>query len=92
MKYTEEQVIDIIKSITKKSPKTVLKNWKEKDSNRLLDLSEYKYESFIYTFPVIIDGKEIALITIADFAYTGHSNKERDLMLNYPQQNQLMIF
>jgi len=43
MYYTEEQVIDIIKSITKKSPTAILKKWGTKDSNIPLDLSKYQY-------------------------------------------------
>ena len=83
MDYTEEQVIDIIKSITKKSPTAILKKWGTKDSNIPLDLSKYQYPMFVYTFPILIEEKEIATFTLVRFAYTGYDNMRKDLMRKY---------
>ena len=83
MKYTEEQVIDIIKTITKESPDDILKNWKDKESNTLLDLSHRKCSNFVYSFPVIVGGVEVGMATLVQFAYTGYDNYQVDFMRKY---------
>ena len=81
MKYTELEVLDIIKSVTDKSPHKIFNAWINKKANTLLDLSKYKYPSFVYTFPIKIDDKEVGDITLVDL-YHNTSGKD-DLMLKY---------
>jgi len=83
MNYTEEQVIDIIKSITKESPSAILEKWGTKDSNIHLDLSKYQYPMFVFTFPILIEEKEIGTFTLVHLAYTGRDNMRKDLMRKY---------
>lgn len=83
MVYTEKQVFDIIKSITDESPKSILEKWINKDSNILLDLDKTKYPLYVYTFPIILDEKEVATMTLVEFYNTGYDNMRQDLMIKY---------
>jgi hypothetical protein len=72
MKYTEEEVLDIIRTLTDKDPVEVFDSWaNNQKSNKLLDLSKYNYPLFVYTFPIILqeglgDGREVGEITLVD--------------------------
>ncbi len=78
MKYSESQVLDIISSVSNQDPVKVLNQWNINQSNIPLDLEEYSYPLFLYSFPVIFEGKELATITLADL-YNCQSN--RDLII-----------
>jgi hypothetical protein len=82
MEYTEEEVLDIIKSCTDKKPKKILKKWNKNKSNTPIDLEDFHYPYFIYTFPFILGGEEIGKITIV---YDGFSSSKgrQDLMQKY---------
>ena len=81
MKYTYSEVIDIIKSATDQDPQEILNLWIDKKSNTPLDLTKNSHNQYIYSFPVVIDNKEVALITLTeDF---GHRSDRDDLMLKY---------
>ena len=74
-KYTEDEVLDIIKSCTDESPKEVLFKWNEKKANTPLDLNKWDYPYFVYTFPLVIKGEEVAKITLVkDFSRTDIHN------------------
>jgi len=83
MVYTEKQVYDIIKTITDESPKSIIEKWINKDSNILLDLDKTKYPLYVYTFPIILDEKEVATMTLVEFYNTGYDNMRQDLMIKY---------
>jgi hypothetical protein len=63
MTYTKNQVLDIINSISNQGididAEIVFEKWNIYDSNKLLNLEKYKYQSFVYSFPFLMDGKEI---------------------------------
>ena len=80
MKYTHSEVIDIIKSATDQDPQEVLNLWVDKKSNTPLDLKEYNHPHYIYSFPLVIDNKEVALITLTELY---NVNSRDDLMLKY---------
>lgn len=80
MKYTEAEVLDIIKSTTDKDPKEILSLWDNKKANTLL-YPKNKYNQFVYTFPIIIENKEVGEITLADL-YNNSSSRD-DLMMKY---------
>ena len=82
MKFTEEEVLDIIQSATDKNPKEVLKAWVNGKADKPLDLSNYNYPLFVYTFPLILNGEEVANITLASLSGNNSSVRE-DLMLKY---------
>lgn len=63
-KYTEDEVLDIIKSCTDESPKEVLFKWNEKKANTPLDLNKWDYPYFVYTFPINVKGKDVGKVTI----------------------------
>ena len=83
MKYTEAEVLDIIKCATDKDPQEVFTTWVNRKSNTLLDFTKHQYNHFVYTFPIVVEGKEVADITLVSLsAHTHHSLKD-DLMLRY---------
>jgi hypothetical protein len=83
MKYTEAEVIDIIKCATDKDPQEIFKAWANRKANTPLDLNKSNYPVFVYTFPIVVDEKEVADITLVDLSsHTGQSLKN-DLMLKY---------
>ncbi len=83
MKYTEVEVIDIIKYATDKDPQEIFKSWANRKANTTLDLTKDSYGHFVYTFPIVVGGKEVADITLVDLSsHTGQSLKD-DLMLRY---------
>jgi hypothetical protein len=82
MKYTYNEVLDIIKSVTDKEPQDILDQWIDKKSNVPLDLTKYQYAHFVYTFPFEVDGRKVGEITLASLS--GHSQSFKDeLMLKY---------
>jgi hypothetical protein len=83
MKYTEAEVIDIIKCATDKDPKEVFTTWVNRKANTPLDLTKYQYGHFVYTFPIKVDGKEVADITLVSLSAHTHQSLKDDLMLRY---------
>jgi hypothetical protein len=81
MKYTEAEVLDIIKCATDKDPQEVFTTWVNRKANTLLDFTKHQYNHFVYTFPIIVEGKEVADITLVDL-YHNTSSRD-DLMLKY---------
>jgi hypothetical protein len=82
MKYTESEVLDIIKSVTDKDPQDVFTTWVNRKANTLLDNTDYMYPHFVYTFPITSGGKDVGEITLT--ALSGHSQSLKDeLMLKY---------
>jgi len=89
MEYNHSEVIDIIRSLTDKDPNEILKKWNINKSNTLLPNPDY-YKSFVYTLPLIIDGDEVAHITLVGLSpnhnfenlmhkYFGHEDYDRSL-------------
>lgn len=84
MKYKEHEVLDIIKLCTLEDPNKILLDWNNKKANTLLDLEEYSYPLFVYSFPLIIDGEKVATITLVDLYYGGNlEESEMFLMPKY---------
>jgi hypothetical protein len=81
MKYTEEEVLDIIKCATDKDPQEVFTTWVNRKANTPLDLTKYQYGNFVYTFPIKVDGKDVGDVTLVDL-YHNTSGRD-DLMLRY---------
>jgi len=82
MKFTETEVLDIIKSVTDKDPQEVFTNWVvNRKANMPLDLTKYKYPQFVYTFPIKVEGKEVGDITLVDLYH--NTDCKDDLMLKY---------
>jgi hypothetical protein len=84
MKYTEEDVLDIIKYLSKeKDPKFILKEWGENKANEPLDLKGYEYPLFVYSFPIEVDDEELAIVTLVELYNTGIDNKMDSIMPKY---------
>jgi hypothetical protein len=81
MKYTHEEVLDILKDFG--NPEVILDNWNLKKANELLDLSEYRYPVLLYSFPVELDNRIVATVTLARFANTGFDGRQQKLMCKY---------
>jgi hypothetical protein len=82
MKYTQEQVLDILKLVTK-DPQSILDKWSNKKDNEYLDLTKYKYPLFLYSFPIIVNEEEVATLTLAKITNTGVDNQIDMLMSKY---------
>ena len=78
MKYTDSEVIDIIKSATDQDPQEVLNLWVDKKSNTPLEFGSNNH--YVYSFPLVIDNKEVAIITLTGLY---NVNGRDDLMLKY---------
>jgi hypothetical protein len=78
MKYTHSEVIDIIKSATDQDPQEILNLWIDKKSNTPLEFSSNNH--YVYSFPLLIDNKEVALISLTELY---NVNSRDDLMLKY---------
>lgn len=79
MNYTENDILDIIKSLTNKNAEEILLNWNLNKSNTFLDLKEEnKYDNFIFSFPLLINSEEVATITVVDLY---HCNGVRDYLM-----------
>lgn len=75
MRYKEHEVLDIIKSCSELDPVEALSDWNKKKANTPLDLSEWNYPYFIYTFPIIVKEEEVGSITVCKVS---SANLERD--------------
>ena len=78
MKYTHSEVIDIIKTATDQNPQEVLNLWVDKKSNTPLEFGSHNH--YVYSFPLVIDNKEVATITLTELYSV---NSRDDLMLRY---------
>ena len=58
MKYTDSEVIDIIKTATDQDPQEILNLWIDKKSNTPLEFGSNNH--YVYSFPLVIDNKEVA--------------------------------
>lgn len=83
MKYTEAEVMDIIKCATDKDPQEVFTTWVNKKANTPLDLSKSIYGYFVYTFPIKVDEKEVADVTLVSLSAHTHQSLKDELMLKY---------
>jgi hypothetical protein len=81
MKYTESEVLDIIKSATDKDPQEVFTTWVNRKANTPLDFTKHQYNHFVYTFPITIEGKDVGDITLVDLYH--NTGGRDDLMLKY---------
>ena len=78
MKYKHSEVIDIIKTATDQNPQEVLNLWVDKKSNTALEFGSHNH--YVYSFPLVIDNKEVATITLTElYSVSGRD----DLMLKY---------
>ena len=75
MKYSENEVLNIISSLTDKNPNEIILNWNINKSNTLLDLNKTEYKTFVFSFPLLVNNKEVATITIADL-YNFHNHRD----------------
>ena len=79
MKYKEHEVLDILKSVSD-NPEKILLDWNINKANTPINLKEWNYPYFIYSFPIILDNEEVATITLASLY--GVSNAD-DLIQKY---------
>ena len=82
MKYNEEQVLDILKLVTDQ-PEVILNKWSNRKDNEPLDLSKYHYPLFLYTFPIIVNGEEVATFTLSELRNTGVDGQRDMIMSKY---------
>lgn len=82
MKYTIEQVLNLLSEVTD-NPQGVLDNWSMKKSNIPLNLDDYKYPLFLYSFPVELEGEVVATITLAQISHTGIDGQRDELISKY---------
>lgn len=82
MEYKEHEVLDILKSVSD-NPEKILLDWNINKANTPIDLKEWNYPYFIYSFPIILDNEEVATITLVSL-YGGNLNSEKPgLMQKY---------
>jgi len=82
MKYRKEEVLDILKIFTD-APEEVLTQWETIKADTPLDLEKKPNQHFVYTFPLVIEGRVVADITLLSL-YGGNSQDIKpDLMLKY---------
>lgn len=86
MKYTEDQVLDILKLVTDQ-PETILNKWSNQKDNEYLDLKKYHYPLFLYTFPIIVNDEEVATMTLTQLHNTGVDGQRDRLMSKYLTTN-----
>lgn len=79
MKYDEHEVLDILKYSGFDNPDKILKLWKERKSNTL---PKDNYNTFVYSFPLIVNEEEVATITFVSL-YGTNNYLIDDLMLKY---------
>lgn len=77
MKYKESEVLDILRQFTDK-PKKVINKWNTDKSNNFKDVELNQY---IYSFPIIIKGKKVGLVTLANLYSSGLDRD--DIMQKY---------
>lgn len=82
MKYTEAQVLDILRQVTDQ-PESILSKWSNIKDNEYLDLTKYHYPLFLYTFPIIVNNEEVATMTLAELTNTGVDHEKDMLMSKY---------
>jgi len=85
MKYTEKEILDILK-LTCDNPKEVLLKWNNNKANTPVEFGAHNH--FVYSFPMIVDEEEVATITLASLhgvdgrdnlmqKYFGHEDHEK---------------
>lgn len=82
MKYTHQQVLDILRLVTDQ-PETILSKWNNNQDNKSLDLTKYHYPLNLYSFDVIVDGDNVATITLAQITNSGIDGQRQSLMSKY---------
>jgi len=82
MKYTHQQVLDILSLVTDQ-PETILNKWNNNEDNKSLDLTKYSYPLNLYSFDVIVDGDNVATITLARITNSGIDGQRQSLMSKY---------
>ena len=82
MKYTEDQVLDILKMVTDQ-PESILNKWSNRKDNEPLNLTKYNYPLFLYTFPIIVNDEEVATMTLAQLHNSGIDSLKDKLMSKY---------
>lgn len=82
MKYSEQQVLDILK-LTTENPEQILEQWEESQDKIPLDLSKYDYPLFVFTFPIIVNNETVAEVTLIQLYGVGDENTEQMLMTKY---------
>lgn len=83
MTYTEKEVISILKEVTDIDPNEIIEKWNIEKSNTLLDLTEYDYPLFCYSFPLVINGEKVAKVSILDTHGTGTKYENQNLASKY---------
>jgi hypothetical protein len=86
MKYTEDQVLDILRLVTDQ-PEVILNKWSNQKDNEPLDLKKYSYPLFLLTFPIIVNDEEVATMTLAQLQNTGVDGQRDRLMSKYLTTN-----
>jgi hypothetical protein len=72
MKYTEKEILDILK-LTCDNPEQVLLDWNNNKANTPVEFGTHDH--FVYSFPMIVDEEEVATITLASlYSVDGRDN------------------
>lgn len=82
MKYSEEQVLDILKLATE-TPEQILEQWEQLQDNIPLDLSKYKYPLYVFTFPIILNDEIVAEVTLVQLYGSGLESMKQTLLTKY---------
>lgn len=81
MRYTEAEILDILKYSGFENPTSVFKSWNDRKSNTLPTDNE-DINTFLYSFPIIINEEEVATITLVSLYGTSQSHID-NLMQKY---------
>ena len=82
MEYKEHEVLDILKSVSD-NPEKILLDWNINKANTPIDLKEWNYPYFVYSFPIIINNEEVATITLVSLYGGDLNSKKPDLIQKY---------
>jgi hypothetical protein len=72
---SNKEVKEILSGVTTKDPNVILASWFERKS--LEPVKESNYNTFVLSFPVEVDGKVVATVTLADASVGNQSDRER---------------
>lgn len=62
--FTLREVKEILSAVTDADPEPLIASWRERKSLEKVD--EDKYRTFVLSFPVEVDGRVVATVTLAD--------------------------
>ena len=73
--FTLREVKEILSAVTDADPESLIASWRERKSLETVD--EGKYRTFVLSFPVEVDGRVVATVTLADRFATSRARLAR---------------